>query len=150
EYQQQSGNLQRRSLRHQSKKLGNRFYHRHGTHFQVPDDGGGRGECLYRKRTPECRYDETGIKGMVVRGHHPTRSGSLVYILEQGWLSSGDKRGTTHGSPYTYDTHVPILFYGAGIKAGSSVRYHPVTDIAPTLSMLLRIKFPSSCTGQPI
>lgn len=97
-----------------------------------------------------ARYDEAGIKGMVVRGHHPTRSGSLVYVLEQGWISSGSKQGTTHGSPYTYDTHVPILFYGAGIKAGSSVRYHPITDIAPTISMLLRIKFPSSCTGQPI
>lgn len=97
-----------------------------------------------------ARYDEEGIKGMVVRGHHPTRSGSLVYVLEQGWYSSGNKQGTTHGSPYTYDTHVPILFYGAGIKAGSSVRYHPITDIAPTLSMLLRIKFPSGCTGQPI
>lgn len=97
-----------------------------------------------------ARYDEAGIKGMVVRGHHPTRSGSLVYVLEQGWVSSGSKQGTTHGSPYTYDTHVPILFYGAGIKAGSSVRYHPITDIAPTISMLLRIKFPSGCTGQPI
>ena len=97
-----------------------------------------------------ARYDEAGIKGMAVRGHHPTRSGNLVYVLEQGWYSSGNKQGTTHGSPYTYDTHVPILFFGAGIKAGSSVRYHPVTDIAPTISMLLRIKFPSGCTGQPI
>src|SRR5690606_28742077 len=50
-----------------------------------------------------ARYDEAGIKGMVVRGHHPTRSGSLVYVLEQGWVSSGSKQGTTHGSPYTYD-----------------------------------------------
>lgn len=97
-----------------------------------------------------AQYDEGGIKGMVVRGHHPTRSGSLVYVLEQGWYSSGSKQGASHGSPYTYDTHVPILFYGAGIKAGSSVRYHPITDIAPTISMLLRIKFPSNCTGQPI
>lgn len=97
-----------------------------------------------------ARYDEGGIKGMVVRGHHPTRGGNVVYILEQGWYSSGSQQGTTHGSPYTYDTHVPMLFYGAGIKPGSSVRYHPITDIAPTISMLLRIKFPSGCTGQPI
>lgn len=95
-------------------------------------------------------YDEGGVKGMVVRGYHPTRGGNVVYVLEQGWLSSGDKQGTSHGSPYTYDTHVPMLFYGAGIKPGSSVRYHPITDIAPTISMMLRIKFPSGCTGQPI
>jgi len=43
-----------------------------------------------------------------------------------------------------------MLFYGWGIKQGSSVQYHPITDIAPTLSVLLRIKFTSGCTGQPI
>lgn len=95
-------------------------------------------------------FDEGGIKGMVVRGHHPRRGGDIVYVLDQGWYASGDKVGSTHGSPYTYDTHVPILFYGSGIKKGSTVRYHTVTDIAPTLSMILRVKFPSGCTGQPI
>ncbi|HEY5822978.1 MAG TPA: alkaline phosphatase family protein, partial [Cyclobacteriaceae bacterium] len=62
----------------------------------------------------------------------------------------GGVTGSTHGSPYSYDTNVPILFYGWGIKKGSSVEYHPITDIAPTLSVLLRIKFTSGCTGQPI
>jgi hypothetical protein len=42
------------------------------------------------------------------------------------------------------------LFFGFGIKKGSSVRYHPITDIAPTISALLKIKYPSGCTGQPI
>jgi predicted AlkP superfamily pyrophosphatase or phosphodiesterase len=97
-----------------------------------------------------ARFDEEGIKGMVVRGHHPRRAGDIVYVLEQGWYSSDNRVGSTHGSPYTYDTHVPILFYGGGIKKGSTVRYHTVTDIAPTLSMILRVKFPSGCTGQPI
>jgi arylsulfatase A-like enzyme len=87
---------------------------------------------------------------MVVRGHHPKRSGDLVYTLEAGWYSAGSMQGSTHGSTYTYDTHVPMLFYGAGIKHGSTVRYHPVTDIAPTLSILLGIRFPNGCTGQPI
>ncbi|HEX7016556.1 MAG TPA: alkaline phosphatase PafA [Cyclobacteriaceae bacterium] len=97
-----------------------------------------------------ARFDEGGIKGMVVRGHHPRRGGDIVYVLEPGWYSSDSKVGSTHGSPYTYDTHVPILFYGGGIKKGSTVRYHTVTDIAPTLSMILHVKFPSGCTGQPI
>ncbi|HTJ50899.1 MAG TPA: hypothetical protein VL443_15660, partial [Cyclobacteriaceae bacterium] len=56
----------------------------------------------------------------------------------------------THGSPYTYDTNVPMLFYGFGVKQGTTSVYHPVTDIAPTLSVLLKIKYPSGCTGQPI
>jgi len=70
--------------------------------------------------------------------------------LEPGWFSSDRKTGTTHGSGYSYDTSVPILFYGAGIKHGSSSQFHTITDLAPTLSVLLKIKFPSGCTGQPI
>lgn len=98
----------------------------------------------------QSRYDEAGIKGMVIRGHHPKRSGDLAFVLEQGWYSSDRTKGSTHGSPYTYDTHVPVVFFGAGIPKGSTVRYHAITDIAPTLSMLLGIKLPSGCTGEPI
>lgn len=95
-------------------------------------------------------YEEGGVKGMIIRGYHAKRSGDVVVVLEPGWLEAGSIQGTSHGSPYTYDTNVPILFYGAGIKKGSSVRYHAITDIAPTISALLNIKFPSGCTGQPI
>lgn len=95
-------------------------------------------------------YAEGGIKGMAIRGFHPKRSGDVLVVLEPGWYSSGKVQGTTHGSPYKYDTHVPIIFYGNGIKKGSSVRYHTITDVAPTISVLLNIKFPSGCTGQPV
>lgn len=98
----------------------------------------------------QSQYDEGGIKGMVVRGYHPKRCGDVQVVLEPGWYPSEGVQGTTHGSPWTYDTHVPVLFYGKGIKKGFSVRYHSVTDIAPTISVLLDIKFPSGATGQPI
>ncbi|MBT1705027.1 alkaline phosphatase PafA [Chryseosolibacter indicus] len=98
----------------------------------------------------QSAYDEGGIKGMVVRGYHPKRSGDLIIVLEPGWYSSSRIQGTTHGSPYRYDTNVPVMFYGAGIKKGFSVKYHPITDIAPTVSVLLNIKFPNGSTGQPI
>ncbi len=95
-------------------------------------------------------YSEEGIKGMIIRGYNTKRSGDIVYTLEPGWISSVAPKGTTHGSPYMYDTHVPILFYGAGINRGSSLQYHSIIDIAPTLSVLLKVKFPSGCTGMPI
>jgi predicted AlkP superfamily pyrophosphatase or phosphodiesterase len=95
-------------------------------------------------------YNEGGYKGMAIRGYHAKRSGDIVMILEPGWIEYSKVTGTTHGSPYTYDTHVPLLFYGFGIKHGSSVQYHPITDIAPTLSTLLKIKLPNGSTGQPI
>jgi len=98
----------------------------------------------------QANSDEVGIRGKVVRGFHPKRSGDIAFVLEPGWLSWGGVTGSTHGSGYSYDTHVPILFYGTGIKKGSSSQFHTITDIAPTLSTLLKIKFPSGCTGQPI
>jgi predicted AlkP superfamily pyrophosphatase or phosphodiesterase len=94
-------------------------------------------------------YGQQGIKGMIVRGYNHKRSGDIAFALEPGWMTAG-ATGTTHGSAYAYDTNVPALFYGAGIKKGSSTQYHPITDIAPTLSIVLSIKFPSGCTGQPI
>ena len=95
-------------------------------------------------------FDEGGYKGMVIRGFHPKRSGDIAFILEPNWIEYGRVQGTDHGSPYTNDTHVPVLFYGKGIKPGRSVQYHSITDIAPTLSVMLKIKFPNGCTGQPI
>jgi len=95
-------------------------------------------------------YSEMGIKGMILRGYNFKRSGDIAYELEPGWVGGGSAQGTTHGSSFSYDTNVPILFYGKGIAKGSSAKYHPITDVAPTLSTLLKIKFPSGCTGQPI
>ena len=95
-------------------------------------------------------YKEGGMKGNLIRGYNNKRSGDICYDLEPQWLGWVSATGTTHGSGYTYDTHVPIIFYGWGIKKGSSVLYHPITDIAPTISVLLEIKFPSGCTGQPV
>jgi arylsulfatase A-like enzyme len=98
----------------------------------------------------QANSDEIGIRGKVVRGFHPKRSGDIAFVLEPSWISWGGVTGSTHGSGYSYDTHVPIIFYGAGIKKGSSSQFHTITDIAPTLSVLLKIKFPSGCTGQPV
>lgn len=95
-------------------------------------------------------FDEGGLKGKVVRGYHHKRCGDIAFVLEPGWLAWATPTGSTHGSAYTYDTHVPVIFYGWGIKNGSSVAHHNITDIAPTLSMLLQIKLPNGCTGEPV
>ncbi len=95
-------------------------------------------------------YDEAGIKGTLIRGFNHKRSGEIMIVLEPNWFDDLWGDAADHGSGYSYDTHVPILFYGWGIKQGSTVKYHPITDIAPTISTLLNIKFPNGCTGQPI
>ncbi len=84
-------------------------------------------------------------------GFNLKRSGDVLNVLSPNTLSSNyGTRGTTHGSGFTYDTHVPILFYGTGIPSGSTVRRVNITDIAPSLSMLLDISLPNASNGEPL
>lgn len=82
----------------------------------------------------------------VRNGYNEQRGADVLLIPEPYWMFS--KKGTTHGAPYSYDSHVPVIFMGVGIKAG---RYHaPVTvnDIAPTLASLLDVETPSGSEGR--
>ncbi len=90
-----------------------------------------------------------GKKQLLQMGYSHKYSGDVVVILEPAWLSSSWK-GTTHGSGYTYDTHVPVMFYGWGVRTGRSSQYHTITDIAPTLAVMLEIGMPNATTGQPL
>ncbi|MFC5624465.1 alkaline phosphatase PafA [Algoriphagus winogradskyi] len=82
-------------------------------------------------------------------GYNHKASGDILIVLEPAWLTGGST-GTSHGTGYSYDTNVPILFYGWNVPAGESSRYATITDIAPTLSMMLDIKLPNGATGEPI
>ncbi|QSE98833.1 alkaline phosphatase PafA [Fulvivirga lutea] len=93
---------------------------------------------------------DDGLKGLLSRGFNSRRSGDLVFVLDPSWLIAWDTDATGHGSGYTYDTHVPLLWYGAGIKQGKSFQRHEITQIAPTLSMLLGISLPSGAMDDPI
>ena len=95
-------------------------------------------------------YDEGGVRGMIKRGFDENRSGDIVVVTEPGWVVGNQGTGTSHGTAYTYDTHVPMIFYGFCVKNGTSAYYYAITDIAPTISTILKIKFPSGSTGQPI
>ncbi|MEP1088327.1 alkaline phosphatase PafA [Algoriphagus sp.] len=90
-----------------------------------------------------------GRAELLQMGYNHKASGDILMILEPGWLTGG-ATGTSHGTGFTYDTNVPILFYGWNVSAGESSRYATITDIAPTLSMMLDIKLPNGATGQPI
>ncbi len=83
-------------------------------------------------------------------GYYPPLSGDLFIVIQPGWFESSSKTGTSHGSPYSYDTHVPALWYGWHIAPGKSYTAYEITDIAPTLSHLLHIPLPSASIGRPI
>jgi predicted AlkP superfamily pyrophosphatase or phosphodiesterase len=114
---------------------------------------------LKTKRGVSGVYDVLELRGygsdhldvqMLTAGLNSYLSGDIALSVNPGWLGDwSEKGGSSHGSGYSYDTHVPLLFYGWGIKQGSTVTYHPITDIAPSIAMLLNIKYPSGTTGQP-
>ena len=87
------------------------------------------------------------IERRVIHGFSPTRSGDVVLIAEP-YKYLGDTITATHGSPYSYDTHVPLIIMGAGITPGRYLEPATPADIAPTLSALLRITKPSTATGR--
>jgi predicted AlkP superfamily pyrophosphatase or phosphodiesterase len=87
---------------------------------------------------------------LVLNGFHAERGGDVVLVKKPFQLSGPASVGTTHGSPYSYDTHVPVLFFGVGFKAGRYADKFAVTDIAPTLSAALRLSPPSGNTGTPL
>jgi len=90
-----------------------------------------------------------GPVSKVQSGFSHQRSGDVVLIFEPGWIAYG-RRGTDHGSGQTYDTHVPAIFYGKGIKRGHTDKALRITDIAPTICSLLQVSFPNAMTGEPI
>lgn len=90
-----------------------------------------------------------GTEALLYRGYHWKRSGDVLMVYEPGWLAH-DPVGTSHGSGYAYDTHVPLLWYGWRVPSGSSSAYQMITDIAATVSMMLNIKEPNSSSGSVI
>ena len=76
-------------------------------------------------------------------------SGDVRYLMQPGWYANMGV-GATHNTAYMYDSHVPVIFYGKGVAQGVSYEYHTITDVAPTVSTLLNIKFPSATSGKPI
>lgn len=91
----------------------------------------------------------TGVEELLQNGFNQKRSGDVILVNDTAFISYG-KTGSTHGSGLNYDTHVPLLFFGKGIKHGETYNKTIITDIAPTMSALLGISFPNGATGQPL
>jgi predicted AlkP superfamily pyrophosphatase or phosphodiesterase len=94
---------------------------------------------------------DTPLLRRIRNNTHPERSGDIYVVQEPYWfLFDKGPIGVMHGTPWAYDTYVPIIFSGPGIDANTIYRtVHPV-DVAPTLSAWLGVKPPSSSVGKPL
>lgn len=104
---------------------------------------------VYTATTMSTVYFDDGIESLLQKGYNQKRSGDVLFIDDPSFIAYG-RTGSTHGSGFNYDTHVPLLFFGKGIKHGSTFQKTEITDIAPTISALLGISFPNFAIGEPL
>lgn len=82
------------------------------------------------------------------KAFHPERSGDVLFVLAPYTIQSSYP--TTHGSPWPYDTHVPLLFLGAGVRAGEYARQCSPAQLGPTLARLLDVEMPMHAVEKPL
>ena len=83
----------------------------------------------------------------IAKGYDPKQNGDIVILDKTGYMQY-QATGTTHGSPNSYDTHVPLLFYGWQVPKGELHTKKYITQIAPTLSQMLKIPFPNGTESE--
>jgi bisphosphoglycerate-independent phosphoglycerate mutase (AlkP superfamily) len=86
----------------------------------------------------------------IINNFNPQRSGDVIIVLNSGWVEKESNYVTNHNSPYEYDSHVPLIWYGWSVNRASVTRKVNMTDIAATLSSLIKIPSPNGCTGEPM
>jgi hypothetical protein len=92
----------------------------------------------------EVANDRIGSR--VLRGFNARRSGDLEIILEPYWMRQA--QGTTHGTPYNYDAHIPLILMGPRVRAGEYAEAVALNDLAPTLATLVGVEIPAGSVGR--
>jgi hypothetical protein len=101
---------------------------------------------LTRAQLQAGRVGDDPVDRAVANGFYSARSGDVFIVMEPYWIAPA--QGTTHGSPFSYDTHVPMIFLGPGISPGRYNGTVAPNDIAPTLATLLGVETPSCSEGR--
>jgi len=109
----------------------------------------GVAHALTRSDLLAGRVPDTALMRRMQRAFHPERSGDVVIVQKQFWYLYPEAEccGAMHGSPYSYDTHVPVIFAGAGIAPAAITRTVEPASIAPTIASLLGIEAPSGSSA---
>ena len=101
-------------------------------------------------RIESAQLSDTKIHRAIEKNHYPSRSGDIYLVFKpQHFINDLDglKVAVVHGSPWTYDTFVPVIFAGMNIPAQHIYKKIETIDVAPTLSAIMKIKAPSATQG---
>jgi hypothetical protein len=96
---------------------------------------------------------DTPLNQAILRTYNSKRSGDIYIVFKPGWFINdfdGLTVASTHGSPWRYDAFVPVIFLGPGMAAQRVFREIATVDVAPTLSAILGITYPSGSVGKPL
>jgi hypothetical protein len=91
---------------------------------------------------------EDQVARRVMNGFYVRRGADVYVLLEPYWMFGA--KGTTHGTTFSYDAHVPVIFMGPGVKPGKYYQSIAVNDIAPTLANILEVETPSGSVGRAL
>jgi predicted AlkP superfamily pyrophosphatase or phosphodiesterase len=105
-------------------------------------------DVFTRSQIVEGRMPDNPITHRVANGFNRKRSGDVWVITKPFSFFVEGGLPTTHGSAYNYDTHVPVIFFGSGVRAGRYNSACTPSDIAPTLAALLNVEQPSNRVGR--
>jgi arylsulfatase A-like enzyme len=107
-------------------------------------------EAAYPYSAFEANDFGNGNLKRIINNFSPQRSGDVIVILNPGWVEKATDFVTNHNSPYEYDSHVPLIWYGWTVNRATVTRQVNITDIAATLSTLCKVPYPNACTGEPM
>ena len=107
-------------------------------------------EAAYPYSAFEANDFGNGNLKRIINNFSPQRSGDVIVTLNPGWVEKGTDYVTNHNSPWEYDSHVPLIWYGWTVNKSTVTRQVNMTDIAATLSTLCKVPYPNACTGEPM
>jgi predicted AlkP superfamily pyrophosphatase or phosphodiesterase len=107
-------------------------------------------EAAYPYSAFEANDFGNGNLKRIINNFSPQRSGDVIVTLNPGWIEKDSESVTNHNSPYEYDSHVPLIWYGWTVNRLTISRKVNMTDIAATLSTLCKVSYPNACTGEPM
>lgn len=105
-------------------------------------------EAAYPYSAFEANDFGTGNLKRIINNFSPQRSGDVIVTLNPGWVEKETDYVTNYNSPYEYDSHVPLIWYGWTVNKSTITRQVNMTDIAATLSTLCKVPYPNACTGE--
>lgn len=91
-----------------------------------------------------------GVLRALRNGYHPDRSGEVLITMKPYHVLESEPRGTSHGTPWSYDAEVPLYLFGRGVKAGQYATVPQAIDVAPTVADLMELDAPAMSEGRPL